>query len=233
MKTLIFQQVESEGPGLFGEFLKRWGIPFDIVAFYRRDSVPLLSDYDALLVLGGPMNVYEEDRYPFLAEENLVIKDVVRQGKPYLGICLGAQLLAKALGAKVAANPVKEIGFSHVQLTPDAAKDGLFKGLGTRLPVFQWHGDTFSIPEGAVKLAESQDCPNQAFVYGRAAYAVQFHLEVTPAMVRDWARANKVEIESPGRPVAGVLLPDDLAERCGELRRLAEVVFSNFVRGGS
>lgn len=215
-----------------GELLRRWAIPYDTVAFYRGESIPPLSAHDALLVLGGPMNVYEEDRYPFLREEDRAIKEAVDRGKPYLGICLGAQLLAKALGASVAANPVKEIGFGEVALTGEAAEDAVFGNMPRKLPVFQWHGDTFALPTGAVRLASSPDCPNQAFRYGRGAYAVQFHMEVTAAMVRQWARDGQEELTSAGRPIVGEILPSDLANRCAELRRLAERLFSNFIRGG-
>lgn len=233
MKVLVFQHVKGEGLGLFREFLARWAIPYDTVAFHQGDSIPPLSDYDAVLVLGGPMNVYEEDRYPFLREEDRVIKQAVGEGKPYLGICLGAQLLAKALGAPVTANPVKEIGFGDVTLTDEAARDAVFGNLSGKFPVFQWHGDTFALPAGAVRLASSPDCPNQAFRYGSNAYAVQFHLEVTAAMVRQWARDGQEELTSAGRPVVGELLPPDLTQRCAQLRRLAEPVFSNFLRGGA
>lgn len=230
MKLLIFQQVRDEGPGLLGEFLKRWGIPFDTIAFYRGDRIPPLSLYDALIVLGGPMNVYEEDRYPYLVDEDHAIKQGISLGIPYLGICLGAQLLAKALGAKVVANPIKEIGFDHVQLTAEAAGDRLFVGLPQQLPVFQWHGDTFNFPGGATRLASSSTCANQAFGYGRNAYALQFHLEVTPAIIRKWVSVNGEELKNPGRPVAGELAPSDSPQRCEELRRLAEIMFSNFIK---
>ena len=233
MKALIFQQVKDEGLGLLGEFLKRWGIPYDTVAFYKEEDIPPLSLYDTLIVLGGPMNVYEEDKYPCLARQNQAIKQAVSLGMPYLGICLGAQLLAKALGAKVVANPIKEIGFGHVQLTWEATRDSLFRGLPQELPVFQWHGDTFIIPAGAIRLASSPYCGNQAFCYGQKAYALQFHLEVTPAMIKKWASKNEAELKEPGRPIVGELVPVDLSQRCAELRRLAEIMFSNFVNGGS
>ncbi|MDO8637705.1 MAG: type 1 glutamine amidotransferase [Dehalococcoidia bacterium] len=229
MKLLIFQQVQVEGPGLLGEFLKRWGIPYDTVAFYKGDSIPPLSLYEALIVLGGPMNVYEEDKYLYLSGQDRAIKQAISQSMPFLGICLGAQLLAKASGAKVVANPVKEIGFSRVQLTAQASDDRLFHGLPPELPVFQWHGDTFHIPDGAIKLASSSGCDNQAFCYGKNTYALQFHLEVTPAMVTNWISINREELREPGRPVVGELTPPDLPQRCEELRRLAEIMFSNFI----
>lgn len=228
MKLLIFQQVQVEGPGLLGEFLKRWGIPYDTVAFYKGDSIPPLSLYEALIVLGGPMSAYEEDKYPSLSGQDSAIKQAINQSIPFLGICLGAQLLAKASGAKVVANPVKEIGFNRVQLTAQAADDRLFHGLPQELPVFQWHGDTFHIPDGATKLASSSGCDNQAFRY-KNAYALQFHLEVTRAMVTKWISINREELKEPGRPVVGELTPPDLPQRCDELRRLAEIMFSNFI----
>lgn len=230
MKLLVFQHVKHEGPGLIGEFLTRWGIPYDTVAFYRGDRIPQLTPYNAVIVMGGPMNVYEEDKFPYLKDEDDAIKVVVNLGLPFLGICLGAQLLAKALGSKVIANPVKEIGFDHVQLTNGATEDRLFAGLPQKLPVFQWHGDTFDIPAGAARLAGSSACANQAFRYGENVYALQFHLEVTPVMVRKWVCTGEGELKKPGRPVAGELAPPDLPQRYEELRRLAETMFSNFIK---
>lgn len=230
MKLLIFQQVRDEGPGLLGEFLKRWGIPFDTVNFYKGNRIPDLAFYDALIVLGGPMNVYEEDKYPYLIDEDHTIKQGISLGMPYLGICLGAQLLAKALGAKVVTNPIKEIGFDHVQLTDEATGDKLFASLPQQLPVFQWHGDTFNCPDGVTRLASSAHCENQAFSYGGNAYALQFHLEVTPAIIRKWVSVNEEELKKPGRPVVGEIAPPDLPQKCEELRRLAEIMFSNFIK---
>jgi GMP synthase-like glutamine amidotransferase len=132
------------------------------------------------------MNVYEEDRYPFLKCEDLFIKETIQRGKRILGICLGAQLIAKALGSTVTKSPVKEIGWCEVSLTEEGLKDPLFTALPKAFPVFQWHEDTFETPKLGTRLATSTAVPNQAFRYGDNAYGLQFHLEVTMEMIREW-----------------------------------------------
>jgi GMP synthase (glutamine-hydrolysing) len=132
------------------------------------------------------MNVDETKRYPPLASETGWIRDAVDAGLPVLGICLGSQLLAKALGARVYANRVKEIGWYPLEMMPAAQADHLFEGCEATPTVFQWHGDTFDLPSGAVHLACSAACPHQAFRYGETAYALQYHLEVTPEQIDEW-----------------------------------------------
>ena len=139
-----------------------------------------------LVILGGPMNVDETDKYPYLAQEIEWIKQALAAGLPILGICLGSQLLAKALGARVYPNHVKEIGWYAVDLMPAADRDSLFDACGQRVTVFQWHGDTFDLPPNAVRLASSPLCRNQAFRYGRHAYGIQFHIEMTPELIDSW-----------------------------------------------
>jgi GMP synthase (glutamine-hydrolysing) len=139
-----------------------------------------------LVVLGGPMNVNQTDAYPWLASEVGWIRHALGIGLPILGVCLGAQLLAKALDAKVFPSHVKEIGWYELELTADAEADPLFRGCERRQTVFQFHGDTFDLPEGAVHLARCRDCENQAFRYGDCAYGLQFHIEMTQELVEDW-----------------------------------------------
>jgi GMP synthase-like glutamine amidotransferase len=143
------------------------------------------------------MNVYEEDRYPFLIEEDLFIKEAIQRGKSILGICLGAQLIAKALGAKVFKAPVKEIGWYDVSLTRIGSIDPFFSHLPRTFSVFQWHGDTFEIPHSAILIATSSLVPHQAFRYGDNAYGLQFHLEVTQDIIREWMESYAEEFEGP------------------------------------
>jgi GMP synthase (glutamine-hydrolysing) len=139
-----------------------------------------------LIVMGGPMNVDETDKYPFLADEVDWIKKAVETRLPVLGICLGSQLLAKALESHVYPNPIKEIGWYEVEWLPATRDDPLFDGVSTPSTVFQWHGDTFDLPKGAARLARSTHCQNQAFRFGATAYGLQFHLEVTAEMIDSW-----------------------------------------------
>jgi GMP synthase (glutamine-hydrolysing) len=136
--------------------------------------------------MGGPMNVDQADEFPFLATEVGWLRRAVEAGLPTLGVCLGAQLLAKSLGSRVYPHRVKEIGWYELELLPAATDDRLFAGARNRETVFQWHGDTFDLPQGAVQLARGASCEQQAFRYGPAAYALQFHVEMTARMVDDW-----------------------------------------------
>ena len=186
MNVLIIKHVDIEGPGLIESCLKQREISNQILCLGTDVPLPKPEGFTHIVLLGGPMNVYEEDHYPFLREEDLFIKEAIQRGKRVLGICLGAQLIAKALGAKVSKAPVKEIGWYDVSLTEEGAADPWFASLPKTFRVFQWHEDTFEIPRRAKLLATSTAVPHQAFRYGDNAYGLQFHLEVTPEMIRDW-----------------------------------------------
>jgi GMP synthase-like glutamine amidotransferase len=141
------------------------------------------------------MNVYEEDRYPFLIDEDLFIKEAIQRGKTVLGICLGAQLIAKALGAKVFKAPVKEIGWYDVSLTEEGFKDALFSSLPKYFSVFQWHEDTFGVPKAGKLIATSTSVIHQAFRYGENVYGLQFHLEVKKKMIQAWMETYEEEFK--------------------------------------
>lgn len=146
---------------------------------YNDDEFPQMSDFDALLIMGGPMGVYDDEQYPWLSEEKRFIGKAVSHNKIVLGICLGAQLIADVLGARVYRNTFKEIGWFPVRVTNAAPESLVFRSLPQEFMAFHWHGDTFDIPSGAVKMAESEGCANQAFEYNRRVIALQFHLEST------------------------------------------------------
>ena len=205
MSVLIIKHVEIEGSGLVEDCLQEERIPYQIINLESGIHLPKLDDFSAIVVLGGPMNVYEEDRYPFLREEDLFIKEAIQRGKSILGICLGAQLIAKALGAKVLKAPVKEIGWYDVSLTRIGSIDPFFSQLPKKFSVFQWHGDTFEIPHSAILIATSSLVPHQAFRYGDNAYGLQFHLEVTQEMIREWMETYEEEFEGPQPPLLSKL----------------------------
>jgi GMP synthase-like glutamine amidotransferase len=186
MKVLIIRHVEIEGPGLIEYCLNQKRIPYQVVSLGFGTRLPKPNTFSHIVVLGGPMNVYEEDRYAFLRDEDLFIKDAIQKGKFILGICLGAQLMAKALGAKVFKAPVKEIGWCDVSLTRIGSRDPLFSDLPKTFPVFQWHTDTFEIPKAGKLIATSSPISHQAFRYGENAYGLQFHIEVTEEMIAKW-----------------------------------------------
>ncbi len=196
-KCLVIQHVKCEGLGIIAPLMFSAGIAPEFVRVYKGDKVPReISTYSALIVLGGPMGVYEEDVYPFIKDELKLIESALKDSTPTLGVCLGSQLLAKAAGARVYKGKKKEIGWYDVALTKEGLSDGLLLGLPNTMRVFQWHGDTFDVPVGAVNLASSADFPNQLIKVGRAAYGVQFHLEVTEAMIKDWIEVNSGELKS-------------------------------------
>lgn len=198
MNVLILKNIPQEGPGTIEDFLGREKIPCRIVELKSEKITD--SDYDILVIMGGPMSVNDEGKYPFLKEEERLVKDFISKGKKILGICLGAQMLAKAIGAKVYKGPKEEIGWYPIELTGDGIKDPLMQklaihpGVGDlwrKFKVFHWHGETFDMPEGAVRLASSELYPNQAFRYGKAAYAFQFHIEVRKEMIEEWLKHEK------------------------------------------
>ncbi len=183
MAILIIKNIEFEGPGLIKDVLEEGGIDYDIINADRKAGYPDTNSYNSFIVLGGPQSA--NDNTETINKEVQFIKEVVNSKKPYIGICLGAQLLAKALGADVKLNKIKELGNCSIRLTENGRKDNLFRGLADKLNVFQWHGETFDIPKGAVKLAKGTYCLNQAFRYGNC-YGLQFHLEITEEMVKEW-----------------------------------------------
>lgn len=185
--VLVLQHIAHETLGTLEQHFSEAGLPCRYLRLFEKVPDQLkLDDVSGLVVLGGPMNVDEVERYPFLALEVDWIRQVLQAELPLLGICLGSQLLAKALGAKVYANRVKEIGWYDLELTPQSADDPLFAGCAPRQLVFQWHGDTFDLPSGSVHLARSEACLHQAFRYGSSAWGLQFHIEMTPEMAIGW-----------------------------------------------
>jgi GMP synthase (glutamine-hydrolysing) len=188
-RLLVFQHVPHEILGTFNPLLKAAGFRIRYVNFGRTpDEQPNIEKYDGLIILGGPMCVDQTDSHPHLLTEIAAIKQAMASHMPVLGICLGAQLIATALGAKVRRNPVKEIGWYDVSPTEAGKQDPLFQTFNGTEKIFQWHGDTFDIPHGAVHLASSAECPNQAFRYGERTYGLQFHLEVDEPLIQRWLK---------------------------------------------
>jgi len=201
MTVLIVQHVDAEGPGLIECCLKQERIPHQILNLQKATRLPKLDGLSHIVLLGGPMNVYEEARYPFLRDEDLFIKEAIQRGKRILGICLGAQLIAKALGAQVSKASVEEIGWYDVRLTEIGSQDFLFLEFPNTFSVFQWHEDTFEVPRAASLIVTSTSVPNQAFRYGENAYGLQFHLEVTEGMIREWMKTYEQEFEATQTPL--------------------------------
>ena len=180
------RHVKHESLGSLEGMIREAGLDIKYVDLFDAPRTFHPWHHVGLVVLGGPMNVDQTDQYPFLADEVAWLRAALMSGMPVLGICLGSQLLAKAAGARVYPNPVKEIGWYPLELTAAAADDPLFARCPANATVFQWHGDTFDLPPGATHLAHSAACRHQAFRVGQAAWGLQFHLEVTAEMIETW-----------------------------------------------
>lgn len=181
MNIHYLQHVPFEGLGSIETWARQKGHTLSATRFYQGESLPAVETVDMLIVMGGPMNIYEEAAYPWLADEKRFIKQAIAAGRRVLGICLGAQLIADVLGAKVYGNTDKEIGWFPVETTEAASRCRLFATFPRQLDAFHWHGDAFDIPTGAVHAARSAGCAHQAFVYDERVVGLQFHLETTPS----------------------------------------------------
>lgn len=231
-KLLVFQHVPYEPLGLLDPLLRSHGLRIRYINFGRLPHAdPDIERYDGLVVLGGPMNVDQADRHPHLIAEIRAIRKAVERDIPVLGICLGAQLLASALGAEVRPSPVHEIGWYPVETTAAARNDPLFRHFGHQHAVFQWHAYTFDVPAGAALLASSGACPNQAFRFGERAYGLQFHLEADEQLIARWiSRPDyRDQLESAHGRAHLVQVHDDTRVHVDAATMLGRRVFSEFV----
>ena len=183
MNLHVFQHVSFEGPARIGTWAAAHGHRVTTTHWFANERPPTHSSVDALVVMGGPMSVYEEDKYAWLREEKRFIRQAIHDGKRVLGVCLGAQLLADVLGARVYPHTCKEIGWFPIARLPKSAQSKLFAAFPKDLEVFHWHGDTFDIPAEATHVLQSAACPNQGFVLDDHVVGLQFHIEIEPAGV--------------------------------------------------
>ena len=200
MRVHWLQHAEHEGLGSIEPWLRARGHACTGTAFQRGERAPDAGSFDWLIVMGGPMNIYEEAAYPWLREEKRLIKAALDAGRRVLGICLGSQLVADQLGGAVTRNPEKEIGWFPVRREPGASRSTLVADWPEEFDVFHWHGDTFALPPGALHLASSAGCRNQGFQYGERVLGVQFHLEITPRDVAEWVSQPDSDLQ-PARYV--------------------------------
>ena len=231
----VVQHVAHEGPALVATTFRAAGYEVEVVRLDLDDVLPERGSFDGLVVLGGPMSVHDTGEFAWLDPERQLLAESVADGVPVLGICLGAQQLAVALGAEVTAGRVQEVGSGRVELTVDGRRDPVlgpeYGGLAsTSIPCVHWHRDTFSLPDGAVHLAATRTFPHQAFRYGEVAYGLQFHVEVDEALAAAWEpllpegtpRLDErvlSEVDAVGRRVLARFAALSLATTAGEAIR--------------
>ncbi len=200
MRILVVQHDREDPAGVVGERLAARGATLVPTLLPAGETFPDGPEgYDGLVLMGGPMSAADDDRHPYYARLHRTVRRFHDAGRPILGICLGSQIIARSFGKPVYRNKVTEIGFCPVRLTDAGQTDPLFAGLGAQIRPMQWHEDTFDLPDEATRLAENNDCLNQAYRIGLSTYAVQFHPEVDRAMVRTWARSAKADAALAGR----------------------------------
>ena len=226
-KATCFQHIDCEGPGTLLNVFQSQNIEVEILKIYQGDTLPE-NPGDALVVLGGPMGVYEEKEYPWMTQELKMIREFLKKGRPVLGICQGSQMLAYAAGGGVFRGPGPEVGWYPIQLTPEGQSDPLFQGIPTEVNAFHWHGDTFTLPVNSARLAGSQAYLNQIFKVGQNAYGFQCHLEVTEAMVKSWMAAYAKDLTPQGGSLRPEPIENHLTENTDYLKRIAEKVFTRF-----
>ena len=228
-QVIVLQHLVDEGLGLIADALDSVGIAISIVRIFGNQKVPARMDEAAgLIVLGGPVGVYEAETFPYLSDEINLIKDALNEGKPVLGICLGSQLLAAALGAKVYKSGRQEIGWHPVKSSAAARNDLIWKEIENQFTAFHWHGDVFELPAGAVSLASSSLTEHQAFRHGKNAYGILFHPEATREIIFSMTGDFADEAAQAGITPKRILA--DTEKHLSEYKSTADTIFSGWAK---
>ena len=226
-RSYILQHVQIESPGLITRALQSAQIQPDIIRIFEGRPVPKeMGEALGLVVMGGPMGVYERDRYPFLRDEMRLIEQALREEKPVLGVCIGSQLIAAVLGATVTPGKRKEIGWHWITLTDAGQRDPLWQENASSFVAWHWHSDRFDLPLGAVSLASSEMTSCQAFRYGARTYGFLFHIEVTAAILKDMVATFAGELGTEGLDGAALVAQAD--SHLPHLERIGEGVFTKW-----
>jgi GMP synthase (glutamine-hydrolysing) len=230
MRVLALQHIACEPPGVYEDVLLERGASIHRVELDEGEPLPDWRRFDAIVAMGGPMSATDDAALPWLTAEKRLIGEAVRVGTPFWGVCLGVQLLAASLGARVYPGPKPEVGLLPVEITPEGRADPVFADAPDGLVTLQWHGDTFDLPDGAVRLAGSPAYPNQAFRFD-AAYGVQFHLEVSPEMAREWAEvpAYTTSLEQTLGPGSATDFLRRIEERSAEMLQHGRSLFERWL----
>ena len=234
MRIVVFQHAKVEHPGMFRDLFREDGFTWDVVELDHREPIPDLDPYDLMVVMGGPQDVWQESEHPWLVEEKAAIRRfVVEMQRPFLGVCLGHQLLADALGGAVRIAETPEVGVMTVELTSVGETDPLFRGMESPMTVFQWHGAEISaLPAETTVLASSPHCAVQAFRYGERAYGLQYHVEITGDTVEEWAAipVYAAALEKALGEEALDVLREDVADRLASFGDDCRSLYRNFKR---
>jgi GMP synthase-like glutamine amidotransferase len=230
-EILVFRHAAHEGPGYLADFLARHNLRYRLVRIDAGEAVPKsIAGISGLVFMGGPMSA--NDRLPWIPPVLALIREAAQKDVPVLGHCLGGQLMARAFGGRVTRNRVKEIGWLPVRVIESSVAHDWMTGLAPQFEVFHWHGETFSgLPSGATAILKSRDCRHQAFVLGKH-LAFQCHVEMTPVLVRSWARAGAAEIARPTDTVQSARqMRVNLVARAERMNRIADVFYARWIKG--
>ncbi len=233
MKALVFQHIDIEHPGIFRDFMQEDDIGWDTVELDQGETIPDFSHYDALIVMGGPMDVWEENKHPWLVREKLAIRQAIVNLKlPFLGFCLGHQLMADALGGKVEKMTQPEVGILDIELTTDGEASSLFSGSRKKIKSLQWHGAAVTeAPPDSLVLAQSPVCAIQALQYGESAFSMQCHIELIDSTVSDWGGIPeyKQSLEKTLGPGSLDKLNSAAEKYMSDFNQTAGLIYNNFI----
>lgn len=225
----IFRHIANEGPGYLAHFLTKHAVPYELIRVDQGDAIPVgIEEVSAIVFMGGPMSV--NDDLPWLTQELSLIRRATQSGLPLLGHCLGGQLISKALGGEVTVNPVKEIGWHPVQRVDNRVTCDWLASLPEQFGVFHWHGETFSIPQGATAILQGEHCANQGFVLGNT-LALQCHIEMTAEMLAEWVEYGQREIAHTSSSVQGAeQMMDNLSAKISDLHKVADTLYTRWLQ---